>query len=87
MAYDMFPKVPIGDPQRKDYLEDELRKRFVWADGKPRRARGKVVDELAALNKAEAWDEVLNRIVALRKNGTVGPDTIRKLREENPYRS
>lgn len=87
MSFDLFPRVPVGDPARKDYLQDEIRKRFVWADGKPRRARGKVVDELEALNKEEAWDEVLDRIVALRKDGPVGRDTIRRLREENPYRS
>lgn len=86
MAYDPYGAVPHGDPKRKDYLQDTLRKNLVWQGGKPRRAQGKIVDELAALNKAEAWEEVLDRIVQMRKDGSVGRTTINKLREQNPYR-
>ena len=87
MAYDPYGQVPIGDPRRKDYLQDTLRKNLVWQGGKPRRAQGKIVDEIATLNRQEAWDEVLDKIKALRKDGPVGRDTIKKLRDENPYRT
>lgn len=86
MAYDPYGQVPPNDPRRKSYLMDTLRKNLVWQGGKPRRAQGKIVDEIATLNREEAWDEVLNKIVALRKEGSVGRTTINRLREENPYR-
>lgn len=87
MAYDMFNKVPVGDPARKDYIQDQLRKNLVWRNGQPRRAQGRPVDEMVALHREEVWDEVLDRIKHLRKDGPVGRDTLRKLRDENPYRS
>lgn len=86
MAYDPYGAVKPEDPRRKSFLMDTLRRRLVWASGKPRRAEGKIVDEIAKLNREEAWDEVLDKIVALRKDGTVGRTTIKKLRDENPYR-
>lgn len=87
MAYDPYGSVPPGDPRRKNYLMDTLRKSLVWQGGKPRRANGKIVDEIATLNREEAWDEVLDKIKTLRKDGPVGRDTIKRLRDENPYRS
>ncbi len=86
MAYNPYDGVAPDDPRRKSYLMDTLRRRLTWASGKPRRAEGRIVDEIAKLNREEAWDEVLDQIVALRKDGTVGRTTIKRLRDENPYR-